>query len=304
MVDLKEIRSVKIVPFTLMNASITAILGFISAIVFLLASGVISAFLPPQLSILSGIIVSIGISMIILLPVGGFLLEILQAFLTALFYNALVPKLGGIKLGFDGDVIKKIPVISFSLITSAISAIWAFIFGLLLAAVVIVIPGILSAVSTLPAVASNATAIQGLQGATGLFAILIPLFIIGLPIVTFIGSFIGYAIMALIYNYIIAKIGGIRLELEQTEGKFNAISSIPALALAIAVSIVFAIYIFIFQIPSFLAFAAQGDALTGLIYLIGYPVGYLVIYFITGALFAIFYNLLAPRIGAIELEFE
>lgn len=299
-----EIKSVKIVPFTLMNASITAIMGFIYAIIFILASGVISAFLPPQLSVLSSVIIALGISMIILLPVGGFLLTVLQSFLTTLFYNALVPKLGGIKLGFEGNVIKNVPVISFALITSAISAIWAFIIGLLLAAITIPLPGLLSSLFTLPTVASNATAIQGLQVAMGLSWILIPIFIIVLPIAAFIGSFIGYAIMALIYNFIVAKIGGIQLEIEQTEGKFSAIKSIPVLALAIALSILMAIYIFISEIPNFLVYTAQGDVLTGLMFLIGYPIAYLVLYFLTGALFAIFYNFLRPKIGAIKLEFE
>lgn len=305
MVDLKEVKSVKIVPFTLMNASITAIMGFIYAIIIILASGVVSAILPPELSALSGVIVSIGISMIILLPVGGFLLTVLQEFITVLLYNNLVPKLGGIKLEFEGDEIKKVPVISFALIISAIAAIWAFIIGLLIAAIIIPLPGLISALSTIPTITGNATAIPSIPDTTGLLIIIIPLLIIGLPIVSFISSFIGYAIITLIYNYIVVKIGRIRLEIVQTVGKFSAITSIPVIALAIALSILFAIYGFIFQgIPDLLRYAIQGDIITGLIFLVINPIVYLVLYFIIGALFAILYNFLAPRIGAIELELE
>lgn len=304
MLDIKEIKSVKIVPFTLMTSSIQAIMGFIFAIIFILFSGIISIFIPPQFSAFSSLIIALGVSLLIILPVGGFLLHALWAFLSAFFYNALVPKLGGIKLGFEGDIIKKVPVISFALITSTISAIWAFIIGLLIAAIMIPLPGLLSALSTMPAVATNATMIQGIQGVSGIFWLFIPIFIIGLPILAFVGAFIGYAIMALIYNFVIAKIGGIRLKMEQTDVKFSAINSIPAIALAIALSILMAIYIFIFQIPYFLLFTAQGEVLMGLIYLIGYPIFYLVLYFITGALFAVFYNILRPKIGAIKLELQ
>ena len=67
-----------------------------------------------------------------------------------MLYNALVPRLGGIKLELDGKDIVKIPVISYSLILSAIGAIWAFIVGLVLAAVISPVFSLLSNISTLP----------------------------------------------------------------------------------------------------------------------------------------------------------
>ena len=63
-----------------------------------------------------------------------------------MLYNALVPRLGGVKLELEGNDVEKIPVVSFALILSAIGAIWAFIFGLVVAAV---ISPVFSLISTL-----------------------------------------------------------------------------------------------------------------------------------------------------------
>jgi len=61
----------------------------------------------------------------------------------------LVPKLGGIKLELDGKEVEKIPVISFSLILSAIGAIWAFIVGIVLATVISPLFSLIGTLSTL-----------------------------------------------------------------------------------------------------------------------------------------------------------
>ncbi len=44
----------------------------------------------------------------------------------------LVPRLGGIKLGLEGDEVKNVPVVPFALIMAGVGAVWAFIIGLLL----------------------------------------------------------------------------------------------------------------------------------------------------------------------------
>ena len=68
MVDVKEIKSIEPVPFTVMTASISAIIGFIYAIILLIAFGTLAAFLPGAALIFA----SLGISMIILYPIGAF----------------------------------------------------------------------------------------------------------------------------------------------------------------------------------------------------------------------------------------
>ena len=46
MVDVKEIKSIELVPFTLMTSSISAILALIYAIILLLTFGILAAVIP------------------------------------------------------------------------------------------------------------------------------------------------------------------------------------------------------------------------------------------------------------------
>ncbi|MGZ7210149.1 MAG: hypothetical protein ACXVHV_09745, partial [Methanobacterium sp.] len=74
MVDVKEVSSIKIVPFTLMTSSISAILAFIGAIIFALIIGIVALFLPPQLAPLGSLLTGIGITAIIAYPILVFLI--------------------------------------------------------------------------------------------------------------------------------------------------------------------------------------------------------------------------------------
>ena len=67
MVDIKEIKTIELVPFTLMTSSITAIIGLIYAIILLITFGALAAFIPGAALIFA----SLGISMIILYPIWG-----------------------------------------------------------------------------------------------------------------------------------------------------------------------------------------------------------------------------------------
>nr|WP_243686775.1 hypothetical protein [Methanobacterium formicicum] len=154
MVDVKEIKSIKLTPFTRMSASIYGILGFIGAVVMLIALIIVQATgLIPQIGQFN-LVTGLGIPLIVLLPIGAFFSTIVVSFFSVLLYNLLVPKLGGVKLELDGNEVEKIPVISFSLIQSAIGAIWAFIVGLVLAAVISPLLSFISAFSTMPAAAT------------------------------------------------------------------------------------------------------------------------------------------------------
>ena len=72
MVDIKEIKSIELVPFTLMTSSIGAILALIYAIVLLITLAIVAAFVPTAGLVLA----SLGVSMIILYPIGTFLIYI------------------------------------------------------------------------------------------------------------------------------------------------------------------------------------------------------------------------------------
>ena len=294
MVDVKEIKSVKLTPFTKMSATIYGILGLLAAIVLFIslvivqATGVITQL--GQFNIVTGL----GVPLIILFPIGAFFITITVSFFSALLYNALVPRLGGIKLELEGNDVENIPVISFALILAAIGAIWAFIMGLVLAAVV---SPLFSLISTLPEAANitaNFTNVTGAAlpsgvdfGAVG--AIVTVLLIIGLPIMVFVFVFIWNALFAIFYNYLVTRVAKIKLEFAAISGNLHELKHVPVLQTALAVALVYAILGLIFGILS----RNYAEFITNFVQ-----------YFIETALIALLYNYLAPKIGSIKLNLE
>jgi hypothetical protein len=119
MVDIKEIRSIELVPFTLMTSSIGAIVALIYAILLLIILAVAAVFIPTAGLALA----SLGLSLIVLYPIITFLVYVTTSFVTALIYNMLVPSLGGIKLGLEGDEVKNVPIVPFALIMAGVMAV-------------------------------------------------------------------------------------------------------------------------------------------------------------------------------------
>ena len=323
MVDVKEIKSIELVPFTLMTSSIGAILGLIYAIILLITFGTLAAFLPGAALIFA----SLGISMIILYPIGTFIAYTALSFITALIYNMLVPRLGGVKLGLEGDQVKSLPVMSFALILSAVGAIWALIIGLLLTAVILPLTTIISTVIPLASqlfasVVNNATSILSMSNATGNLTvnatnisatnlpngsavgtsgvIIALMLIIGLPIAVFIVGFIGNALAAIFYNAIIPRVGGLRLILAPA-GTAHEITNIPVVAASLAIAAVALIFGIIAGILGLISMAAAGHASAGVVTLIFDIIRYFVGTFIMVAIVTIIYNFLAPRIGGVQL---
>ncbi|MGV8143584.1 MAG: hypothetical protein ACP5OJ_03100 [Methanothermobacter sp.] len=306
MVNIKEIKSVNITPFTLMTATINAVLAFIAAIVYLILFGIVGAFLPN----FGASLALLGVALIIILPISAFFIGLTTNFFSAFLYNGLVSRVGGVKLGLDGSDLTEIPVVSFSLILAVIEAIWAFIIGLFLAALVVPFASFMS--SAIPLIsqeianASNMTGTTvptgsavGVAGAVGALIL-----IIGLPITVFIVGFIGHALTAIFYNYIATKAAKIKLEFAAIAESLHELKSIPVVPAALAVSIVMAIWGLIFGIISLIGLSAQGYALSGVITLVSDIVRNFIMYFIITALVAIIYNYLAPKIGGIKLNLE
>lgn len=304
MVDIKEIKSIELVPFTLMSASISAILAFIYAIILLITLGALSALVP----MMNLIFASLGISILILYPIGSFFFEIMFSFVSALLYNKLVSRVGGVKLGLEGDQIKNLPVVSFALILSCIAAIWTFILGLVIAALLVPITTSLSTIIPLVGNAmANATNMSTVPtgaavGTGGVVAAII--LIIVMPILVFIFAFIGHALAAFFYNVLIPRVGGIRLELAPLVGAVNEIKSIPVVAASLAIASVALIFGIILGLLQLITLAGAGDATGGVVALITYIITYFVGTFILVAIVTILYNFLAPRIGGVQLGLE
>jgi hypothetical protein len=326
MVDVKEIKTIELVPFTLMTSSIGAIIGLIYAILLLIAFGALAAILPGAAIIFA----SLGISMIILYPIGTFIIYTALSFITALIYNMLAPRLGGVKLGIEGDQVTSLPVMSFALILSALGAIWALIVGLLLTAVILPLTTLISTVIPLASqqfasVINNVTSVLSLSNATGNLTVnatnitaanlpngsavgtggvvLALMLIIGLPIAVFIIGFIGNALAAIFYNTIIPSIGGLRLTLAPA-GTAHEITNIPVVAASLALAAVALIFGIIVGIIGLISMAVAGHAVAGVETLIFDIIRYFVGTFIMVAIITIIYNFLAPRIGGIQLGFK
>ncbi len=294
MLDVKEIKSVELTPFTKMSALIYGILGFIAAVVLLIALTIVQAAgVIPQLGQFN-IVTGVGIPLIILIPIGAFFSTLAVSFFSVMLYNALVPRLGGIKLELEGNEVVKIPVISYALILSAIGAIWAFIAGLVLAAV---ISPLFSLISTLPEAANitanltNATGSAMPTGAGfGAIGVIMSLaLIIGLPIMVFVFGFIWSALFAIFYNYIVTRVAKINLEFAAISGNLHELKHIPVLPTALAVALAYAIL----GVISGIASGNYGEFISNF-----------VMYFIETALIALLYNYLAPKIGSIKLNLE
>lgn len=305
MVDVKEIKHIRAAPFTLMTSSIQTILAFIGAILILLSFGTLAALIPGA-GLFAGFMTALGFSIIILLPLTSFFLNIMYAFILALIYNLLAPKVGGIKLGMEGEEVKTIPVVPFALILSCVVVVLTFITGLYVglggSSVLSFISGVIPIAGSVAANATNATGATlptgGLMGAiSGIWALF---WIIIMPIAAFIGSFIGYALFAVFYNFMIPKVGGIKLIFAEAGTAFE-LTNIPVVPAALSISVVMlvlgAIYGFVMGILT-------GDILVAIIGLITYAIGWFIMYFIIVALTTVFYNFLQPRIGGVKLELE
>ncbi|MGZ7209320.1 MAG: hypothetical protein ACXVHV_05550 [Methanobacterium sp.] len=294
MVDIKEIKSVKLTPFTRMSASIYAILGFVAAIALLIVLTIVQAvgLVPPQLGQFN-LAVGVGIPLIVILPIGAFLITVTVSFISAMLYNLLVPKLGGIRLEFDGIDVVKIPVISFALILSAIGAIWAFIAGLLMAAFITPIFSLISNSPLTANITANLTSTTGAAIPNGLFSsagiILALVLVIGLPILVFVFGFIWNALFAIFYNYIVTRVVKIKLEFAKITESLYELKQIPVIPTALAVALVFTLLGIISGILS----ANYGQFITNFFQ-----------YFIETAIIALSYNYLAPKIGSIKLNLE
>lgn len=213
MEQLKEIKSVAIVPFTLMSSSISAVLGLIYAIILILILGVVSVFLPAEASLISSLMATMAVALILVLPVGSFLFSVVSSFVTALLYNLLVPKIGGIKLGMvEMKEVRSIPVIPVSLMLSLIYTILTFLVMLVVAPIVAV------SLQGAALISISATAATGLEGLSALGIIGIIIMVIGVPILVLICSFIFSAISAILYNILAPKIGGVRLKFSSKTG--------------------------------------------------------------------------------------
>ncbi len=305
MVDIKEIKSIEIVPYTLITSSVSAVWAFIYAI-FTVILGLIPFAISPTVA--NSAVLWFYIASIVSSPVSSFVIGVLQSFLFALFYNLLVPKIGGIKLGLeDLSEIKSVPVVPFALITSTISAIFVLIITLIIMPLVAAyIPSVVQALSSLPLnttlnttiPVSDLSALQTFGIAGSVISIII------LPIVTFIVVFIIDAILAALYNLLAPRVGGIKLDFAAGAENMYEILSVAPVQLALITAVIVAVIAIIVGIIATIISAIYGSAIFGVGLLVGLTVGGFIGSFIVYAILALIYNFLRPKIGGIKLELQ
>jgi hypothetical protein len=309
MVDIKEIKHIRATPFTLMSSAIHGILALILAIIVVLAFGIVAAFIP-ALSMVAGVIALVGVAIIILWPLTAFFINILYAFVFAGLYNLLVPRVGGIKLGLKGNELRSLPVVSFALIMACISTIFAFILGLYLAGgfgplfalISTLIPVVANTIATATNTTGEPVATGAIVGTAGLVLSLI--FIIVVPIIVFISSFIGNALFAIFYNVVIPKVGGARLDFAPVSGNVHELTAVSPLPTALALSVVFTIFSLLQSLLDLFSYSMAGNAAGGVLNLIANVIGTFIMAYILVALISIVYNVLQPKVGGIKLELE
>ena len=300
MEEVKEIKSVNIVPFTLMSSAVSAVLGLIYALVLIIILGVVGLVLPSQASILTGILLTAAVALILVLPVSFFLFSVLSSFLLAFIYNLLVPKVGGIKIGLvDMKEVHSLPVLPLTLMVSILYTILTLILMLVVAPILML--SLQGAAIAAAGVGTSVPEIGGL-GALGIIGIIV--MVIGIPIAVFVFTFIYSALMAIFYNILAPKIGGVRFKFKSIQDNMFEIKKIKPVPLALISAVVLTILNFLFAIPQMIMYFAIGNLIGGIGYLLGNIIGSFVAIFIIYILMAVIYNYLRSIIGGVELELE
>ena len=278
MSEMKEIKSIDLSSYTIIMTGIAVLFAILSSIVITIGIGIIS---PEYIGICTFIIPTI--------IVGAFMYTIYNSFSQGLFYNILSTKLNAIKVTLEGNKLVKVSPNE----TATMLAIIATIQVVLLYLVsMFILPLMLNAtIQTLIFGGQELLAYNLYQFLIILNQpVTIILFIFGTFVVTFVFVLIG----AYIYNFIASKGRAIAVELSK-ENEMTALDSIEMMNFAIAIAIINAILTLIFAI--IMAFSG-GNIAT----LLTNVISSFITGFIEAALFAIFYNFLAPKIGKLKLE--
>jgi hypothetical protein len=298
MEEVKEIKSVRIVPFTLITSSVSAVWALIYAIFMLVVVGISLAISTDSTA---GAFFGVYVANIVVSPVSSFFIGITQGFLYALIYNLLVPRIGGIKLGLiDLNEIRSIPVIPVALMSACISAIMTLLIALIIVplisayagVIIAAYSGILSNTTTLP------TAGSGVLGAIGSIIL-----IVVIPIAVFIAVFIATAILTVIYNLLSPKIGGIKLEFAPVQ-QIHEILSIAPVPVALITASIVGLIGFIVGLIAMIISIIFGQGIAGLVILLAFTIIGFLVTFIVYAVLAMIYNYLMPKIGGIQLELD
>ncbi len=101
----KTIQSIPIMPFALMYACISAVIGIVIGIFYAFMFGVLLTALPstPTTPIPGWLGLFLGVGAIVVVPIIAFVGGLIMAIVIALLYNFLAPRIGGVKVRFKEE---------------------------------------------------------------------------------------------------------------------------------------------------------------------------------------------------------
>lgn len=209
-----DLTSIPVIPFSLILAAVEAIWAFIVGLFLAASTAPLLALLSSSSPIVSQAIANataatnatgvaiptpeaIGsagivgaIILIIGLPIAVFILGFIGHALTAIFYNYIAIRVAKLKLEFEAfegfHELKSIPVVPAALSIAVVFTIW----------------GIIQGVGNLISLSAQGDPLSGVGS------------LIASIIMNFIIYFILVALSAWIYNYLVPRLGGIKLDLE------------------------------------------------------------------------------------------
>lgn len=102
----RTIQSIPVMPFALMYACISAAIGFVIGIFYALLFGTVFASIPSSTTggINLGFLgIFVGVGSVVVVPIISFVSGLIMATITALLYNFLAPRIGGVKVRFKEE---------------------------------------------------------------------------------------------------------------------------------------------------------------------------------------------------------
>ncbi len=279
MISVKELKSIDLSSFTIISTGIAVLFSIISAILVTIAIGIAS---PSALGV--------SLYLISTIIIGTLMFSTYNSFFQGFLYNTLSKKMNTIKIAFEDEkTIVKVSTTETAIITAMIITIQTILLYLVS---VFIVPLLLSSVvQTLMLSGQSVLAYSIYQ-----FLMLLsqPTTIAMIIFGTFIISFIFILLGCYIYNIFANSGRGAIVNLSK-EDNMTAIDSIEVLKLAI----VFALIGGVLNIIITIIMLISGGNITSAI---GSVIGGFISAFIEGALIAIFYNFLAPKLGKLKLE--
>jgi hypothetical protein len=279
MISIREIKSIDLSSYTIILTGISVLFAVIFALIVTIAMGIAAP---------DGIIVSIYLIPTII--VGTLMYSIYRNFLEGYLYNTLSKRLKTIKFTLNDE--KEIVNVTTTETAIIISVILTIEVVLIYLVSVFLLPLIISSiVETLMYSGQQMLAYSLYQF---LLVLSQPITIIMIIVGTFLLTFVFILIGCYIYNAIAKKGMGINVDLSEKDN-ITVLNSIDPLKLGITLGIIGGIFNLIFAIISIII---GGDITSAIGNVIGEAIGS----FVSGTLFAVFYNFLAPKLGKLKIK--